>query len=399
MPYVQDPLVLRRLMARVVANQDIRQRIESAEVNESKLTEFLEQSAPEIWASSARQIAEYNDAEKKAAGSELAYKSIQERKPYYLKLVEDILPVVFASLFGLLFFSLFSLISATVRHFIYNVLVSLKVSWTLEVLGSLAVMATFLWAINRKKSRTYAAALASAKAAHESSLSDARKCEMLIEPAVVAAIEAHIGEHLDKMARPAFRIDLPDTDTAGLSEVHNQEFEIITDGRRYVRGLIEKMSGGSIGIAGPRGCGKTTLLRSFWQEGVVTPNKLSIFATAPVRYEPREFLLHLFTLLCSHVIAKETKTEVPAAWTQMDDLRKMSAPSLLNTGVLGSLSLIVAVFLLLVGFFVALAGSREPSFYFDVSCPVFLKTVKIPLKTFRLGRGAPDSATLLIDPK
>jgi hypothetical protein len=354
MPYVQDAVVFRRLVDQVLTNQDIRERIENAEVNEGTIVEFLEKTAPDIWASAAPRIAEYNDAEKKAASLELAYKSLQDGKPFYLRLVQDILPIIFA----LLVFSLFSLFSATVRHLVYNTLFT-SYARTIEALGLLALVATIVWAANRRKSQAYIAALAAAKAAHESSLQDADKAKTLIEPAVVTGIEALIGEHLDEVAPPAFRLDLPETDTSGLSEVHNQGFEIITDGRRYVRGLIERMSGGSIGIAGPRGCGKTTLLRSFWREGEVDPKKLSIFASAPVRYEPREFLLHLFTALCSHVIAKETKTEVPPAWTQMDSLRKAPTPRLLDTGVLASLSLIAALFLLFTGFFVAVVGPIE----------------------------------------
>lgn len=74
--------------------------------------------------------------------------------------------------------------------------------------------------------------------------------------------------------------------------------------------------GGTIGIAGPRGCGKSILLRLLCRPGMVEPQYLSeqqkqktgewswlpLLVSAPVSYEPREFLAHLFASLCRKLL-------------------------------------------------------------------------------------------------
>jgi hypothetical protein len=65
------------------------------------------------------------------------------------------------------------------------------------------------------------------------------------------------------------------------------------------------MPGGSIGVAGPRGVGKTTLLESFCGTALNTRLKgrpvLSVMTSAPVEYDPREFILHIFSSVCRRV--------------------------------------------------------------------------------------------------
>jgi hypothetical protein len=175
------------------------------------------------------------------------------------------------------------------------------------------------------------------------------RLEKLIEPAMVGCITAALREFVEQKSKPYFSLELPETDTSRLSEVPNPQFDVITDSRRYVRGLVEKMNGGSIGVAGPRGCGKTTLLRSFCPDGNVNPRELTIFATAPVQYEPREFLLQLFTSVCSRVVAKETKTDVPSTFTAMDSLRETTKPAFLSPEVIAYILSIGSIVLISIG--------------------------------------------------
>jgi hypothetical protein len=343
------------MVGRVAADPDFGQKIKDAEITEQKLREYLRPFEADIWASVSQAVSDYNSEEKKSAGLQLAFQSMKDNKPLYLRTTEDILP----ALLGFLFLSLFSLFSGAVRHFLFLFFVSLRAVPVFVALGLVLFMSLVTWAANRGKAKVYHANLKAAEQEYETSKVGLPKKLAEIEPALISSIQSHLRVLLEQVSRPPFRLDLPDTDTAGLSEVHNHEFEIITDARRAVRGLIEKMSGGSIGIAGPRGCGKTTLLQSFWREGEVDPDKLSILATAPVRYDSREFLLHLFTSLCSHVIAKETKADVPPAWTQMDGLRKAAAPRFLDTGVVASLFLIAGIILLTTAFAFGVSGQSN----------------------------------------
>src|SRR5262249_19811420 len=75
------------------------------------------------------------------------------------------------------------------------------------------------------------------------------------------------------------------------------------------------ITSGSIGVSGPRGAGKTMLLRyfsdpSFSSEtgepgAVFTPFDLRFIVSAPVTYQQRDFILHVFGKLCADVIRFE----------------------------------------------------------------------------------------------
>ena len=67
--------------------------------------------------------------------------------------------------------------------------------------------------------------------------------------------------------------------------------------------LLRTMGQGSIGIAGPRGVGKTTLIKSVGSVPRSTGQKgwLPVESTVPVDYDAREFILHLFSRACDEV--------------------------------------------------------------------------------------------------
>jgi len=71
--------------------------------------------------------------------------------------------------------------------------------------------------------------------------------------------------------------------------------------------LVRSVSGGSFALAGPRGAGKTNLLRAFCAGTYAEagePDVLTVSAAAPVEYMPREFLLHLYAETCRAVLAR-----------------------------------------------------------------------------------------------
>ncbi|GLZ33153.1 hypothetical protein Lesp02_53410 [Lentzea sp. NBRC 105346] len=98
---------------------------------------------------------------------------------------------------------------------------------------------------------------------------------------------------------------------------------------RLVR-LVDSVAGGSFALAGPRGAGKTNLLRAYCGGQYRDENRgpdLAVFTSAPVEYQPEQFVLHLFTKTCQAAIAyarQAVPDVMPGAGTRL--VRKVRSP-------------------------------------------------------------------------
>lgn len=94
------------------------------------------------------------------------------------------------------------------------------------------------------------------------------------------------------------------TNSPGLSEVHDSSYRVSTRNAAELDNLLESLTGGSIGVAGSRGSGKSMLIRSYCEESHGATRDLRCMVAAPVDYDARDFVLHLLATFCRAVIAR-----------------------------------------------------------------------------------------------
>ena len=119
----------------------------------------------------------------------------------------------------------------------------------------------------------------------------------IIEKEILPIIRPVVNNWLDPVYSTAIKI----IEAPGLAEVFNSAYEVPTVSKDKLEFMLHSMPGGSIGIAGPRGVGKTTLISAYCRT-VLKPIQgrpvLSIMTSAPVEYQFRDFILHLFSMVC-----------------------------------------------------------------------------------------------------
>jgi hypothetical protein len=138
-------------------------------------------------------------------------------------------------------------------------------------------------------------------------------------------------------ARAAYREDLSIPQDAVLrGDPVDETLHEENASRMRLQRTLERLRQGSVGLAGPRGSGKSTILKLECSGS--TPDLLRVKVDAPAHYDPREFLLSLFSLLCKEVLsaAGERVTTVeegsdtlsPSRHSAMEVLRFIALPAL-----------------------------------------------------------------------
>jgi hypothetical protein len=106
---------------------------------------------------------------------------------------------------------------------------------------------------------------------------------------------------------------------SGLSETFDSTYQVATSTAAELDGLLTQLDGASIGIAGPRGSGKSTLIRGYCEDDAGDRSQpaagdLRCMVAAPVDYAARDFVLHLFATFCRGVIRRYEKKGFRALW-------------------------------------------------------------------------------------
>ncbi|WP_328644620.1 transcriptional regulator [Amycolatopsis sp. NBC_00348] len=140
--------------------------------------------------------------------------------------------------------------------------------------------------------------------------------------AAAAPVERSVRHHLNAVLEPPFSTVLPELERGSLGQMRAGD-RVVTDTAAGVRlkSLLAGISGGAVGMAGPRGVGKSTLLEAY-QAGQLLKTggvHVALLESVPVRYDVREFTLYLYARMCAAVIdfcagRATTSPKPPSAW-------------------------------------------------------------------------------------
>ncbi|WP_157250010.1 hypothetical protein [Nonomuraea typhae] len=140
-----------------------------------------------------------------------------------------------------------------------------------------------------------------------------QQADAAVEAALAAWREAtekvvvlpYIQRRVSEILAPPFRQPLRISVSPGLHQLSAGDFLIPTEQFTAVRNAVRMVTGGALGVAGPRGAGKSTLLEAYRFGALATRSheQIVVLESVPVRYEAREFALHLYARLCEEVAA------------------------------------------------------------------------------------------------
>lgn len=129
---------------------------------------------------------------------------------------------------------------------------------------------------------------------------------------------------LNELVHPSFSTTLGVLDPRALGQMRAGDRVVtsLVSGDR-LKALMAGIGGGAVGMAGPRGAGKSTLLEAYQAGRLSTPGRahIAVLESVPVRYDAREFVLHLYARTCAAVIEfcderRATADARPGRWAE-----------------------------------------------------------------------------------
>ncbi|WP_143230994.1 hypothetical protein [Actinosynnema sp. ALI-1.44] len=137
---------------------------------------------------------------------------------------------------------------------------------------------------------------------------------------------------LSRQTQPSFELTLELRDAAGLTKPPGQGALVQTDAVEACRREVNRDYAGAVGLAGPRGAGKTTIAERAARDEFTDPERppvLGVLTSAPVRYDARDFILHLHTCVCRAVLdfiaASGTQSETHQQWNRLHRKHRIRA--------------------------------------------------------------------------
>lgn len=137
------------------------------------------------------------------------------------------------------------------------------------------------------------------------SVARARVIRAFTEGPVLTFARQWVNARGEALRNERYRLDLSDATASGLAEIADPAYLIKTRAQDRLKLLLEAMPGGTIGISGPRGAGKSTVLRAMCAPDARYRGggtQIAVLVSAPVRFAPLDFVLHLFEQVCRAVL-------------------------------------------------------------------------------------------------
>lgn len=165
--------------------------------------------------------------------------------------------------------------------------------------------------------------------------------------------------------KPRYAMQFVAGDTPGLNTAFNPHLVVETPARQRLLEMFEELRGANIGLAGPRGAGKSTLIQSLCAPHVETigsRSALTLAVSAPVEYQARDFMLHLFASVCHRVLER-----LDPAYRRFDAGHRLLPPlamrrdllrALLSTALVG---LVAGTLLVFISLALAVATAGAPA--------------------------------------
>jgi hypothetical protein len=128
----------------------------------------------------------------------------------------------------------------------------------------------------------------------------------LVRARLEGSVKPWIRDELNARSSERWRLEMGPVDATGLTETFDARYLIATEARAQLDRMLDTGSGASIGLSGPRGAGKSSLIRALCpvtdEPGSET---LGVVVSAPVVFETRDFLLHLSAEVCRAILGTQ----------------------------------------------------------------------------------------------
>jgi Cdc6-like AAA superfamily ATPase len=304
MPYTKNRFILEKLIRNCLAKKEIKESLPQAGLTEDFLFSKLMAKEEEIWSVAANEILDVNRLEEELKHSEEIIKKNAPTPPKYLDSFEN------SKFYVLIVFPMCIMILLIMLTY-QNYISVIPTVLTFVGIGTAVISVNSYF---KKLRNSYKEDIDRFNKEFEENINLKNKQNSIlfarlevdnaiVEKGILPEIRPLINDHL----KSQYSITLSELDAPGLAEVFDPAYEIVTKNKNKLYNLLNKMPGGSIGISGPRGAGKTTLLWSISSkssEKIKNKPVRSITTSAPVEYNSREFILHIFSLICKDISGK-----------------------------------------------------------------------------------------------